>query len=318
MIQNGEYGSPFFRGAVLAPWPNRLEDGYYEFGGQAYSVPINEPGRFVALHGLALDREWVVISRGPDRVRLRLERGSDAGYPFDLSLEMTYSLTAYGMKASLTATNNGESPAPYGCSFHPYFLPGEGLIDDVELRLEAHSWIECRRIDCCPVGPETDIPADYDLRAFPRIGSRHLDATYGAVERDSKGIARVQFGRLDVWWDKTLPWVQVYTTPERDAVAIEPEHMSGQCLSNRHRPRRGRAKKRVAHLDVGLSRTLVTGLDGPLDRAEIESLAVGASGGRGDRDGVAVFEERPGRSVVELDRLLTVPGKFDERSALIR
>ena len=142
MIQNGEYGSPFFRGAVLAPWPNRLEDGYYEFGGQAYSVPINEPGRFVALHGLALDREWVVISRGPDRVRLRLELGSDAGYPFDLSLEMTYSLTADGMKASLTATNNGESPAPYGCSFHPYFLPGEGLIDDVELRLGAHSWIE--------------------------------------------------------------------------------------------------------------------------------------------------------------------------------
>lgn len=230
MVQNGEYGSPYFRGAVLAPWPNRLEDGYYEFGGQAYSVPINEPGRFVALHGLALDREWVVISREPDRVRLRLELGSDAGYPFDLGLEVTYSLTADGMKASLTATNHGESPAPYGCSFHPYFLPGEGLIDDVELRLEAHSWIELSADRLLPVGPEADIPADYDLRAFPRIGSRHLDATYGAVDRDSKGIARVQFGRLDVWWDKTLPWVQVYTTPERDAVAIEPSTCPGNAF----------------------------------------------------------------------------------------
>lgn len=230
MVQNGEYGSPLFRGAVLAPWPNRLEDGYYEFGGQAYSLPINEPDRNVALHGLALDRKWVVISRESDRVRLRLELGSDDGYPFALSLDMIYALTAEGMKASLTATNNGERPAPYGCSFHPYFLPGEGLIDDVELRLKAHSWIELSADRLLPVGPEADIPADYDLRESPRIGSRHLDATYGAVERDPKGIARVQFGRLEVWWDKTLPWVQVYTTPARDAVAIEPSTCPGNAF----------------------------------------------------------------------------------------
>lgn len=230
LCQNGESSPPHFRGVVLAPWPNRLEDGYYEFGGHSYSVPLTEPDRKAALHGLALDRQWAVIEKESDRVRLHLDLGSDTGYPFHIALEMTYALTANGIEASLTATNDGESPAPYGCSFHPYFLPGSGLIDDVELGLEAHSWIELSQDRLLPVGPESVIPPEFDLRESPLIGSRHLDATYGAVARDSEGIAQVRFGQLDVWWDQTLPWVQVYTTPDRDAVAIEPSSCPGNAF----------------------------------------------------------------------------------------
>lgn len=139
-------------------------------------------------------------------------------------------MTDSGSSDVPTATNNGERSAPYGCSFHPYFLPCDGPIDDVELCLDARSWIELSPDRLLPVGPETDIPDDYDLRKVPRIGGRHLDATYGAVERDPKGIARVQFGRLDVWWVDSLPWVQVYTTPGRDAVAIEPSTCPGNAF----------------------------------------------------------------------------------------
>ena len=30
-------------GQILAPWPNRLEDGAYDFGGRRHQVPLNEP-----------------------------------------------------------------------------------------------------------------------------------------------------------------------------------------------------------------------------------------------------------------------------------
>ena len=31
------------RGQVLIPWPNRLQDGRYEFDGRRHQLPLNEP-----------------------------------------------------------------------------------------------------------------------------------------------------------------------------------------------------------------------------------------------------------------------------------
>src|SRR5271156_4647360 len=40
------------RGQVLAPWPNRLGDGSYEFDGVSGSAALDEPSRGNAIHGL--------------------------------------------------------------------------------------------------------------------------------------------------------------------------------------------------------------------------------------------------------------------------
>ena len=37
--------APAFHGMVLAPWPNRLADGAYSFGGRNYQTAISEPSR---------------------------------------------------------------------------------------------------------------------------------------------------------------------------------------------------------------------------------------------------------------------------------
>ena len=46
------------RGQVLIPWPNRLEDGSYEFDGKHYQLPLNEPERRNAIHGLVRWTTW--------------------------------------------------------------------------------------------------------------------------------------------------------------------------------------------------------------------------------------------------------------------
>src|SRR5271169_3475767 len=48
------------RGQVLIPWPNRLEDGSYEFNGCRYQLPLNEPEHRNAIHGLV---RWVHLDR---------------------------------------------------------------------------------------------------------------------------------------------------------------------------------------------------------------------------------------------------------------
>lgn len=44
---------PHYRGATLAPWPNRIVDGRYRFAGATHQLPLTEPTRGHALHGLA-------------------------------------------------------------------------------------------------------------------------------------------------------------------------------------------------------------------------------------------------------------------------
>src|SRR5262245_38745648 len=57
------------RGQVLLPWPNRLADGRYEFGGETLQLPISEPARRNAIHGLVRWSEWDVVEMAASRVR---------------------------------------------------------------------------------------------------------------------------------------------------------------------------------------------------------------------------------------------------------
>jgi aldose 1-epimerase len=40
------------RGQVLIPWPNRLQDGSYEFDGQLHQLDLSEAEQRNAIHGL--------------------------------------------------------------------------------------------------------------------------------------------------------------------------------------------------------------------------------------------------------------------------
>ena len=46
------------RGQVLIPWPNRLQDGSYEFEGRRHRLPLTEPDTRTAIHGLVRWASW--------------------------------------------------------------------------------------------------------------------------------------------------------------------------------------------------------------------------------------------------------------------
>ena len=71
------------RGQVLAPWPNRLEDGAYEFDGRRHELPLTEPERGNAIHGLVRSEPWTVARRTPDSVELEHVL-VEAPRPFDV------------------------------------------------------------------------------------------------------------------------------------------------------------------------------------------------------------------------------------------
>ena len=128
---------PGYRGATLAPWPNRIVDGRYRFDGVEHQLPLTEPARAQALHGLLSWAEFEDRLVLDDRVALAAVIEPQTGYPFRVEVEVEYRLEADGLRQTVTARNIGADAAPWGTGPHPYLVAGPGRVDDWTLTLPA-------------------------------------------------------------------------------------------------------------------------------------------------------------------------------------
>ena len=127
------------RGQILAPWPNRIQDGSYEFEGRTFQLALDEPERRNAIHGLVRWAHWTVVEREADRAALEHRLYPSPGYPFTLDLRAEYSLDDEGLTVRVQATNAGPDACPYGVGAHPYISAGNGLVDELELSVPART-----------------------------------------------------------------------------------------------------------------------------------------------------------------------------------
>ena len=137
--------SPSGRGQVLIPWPNRLEDGRYDFDGRSHELPLNEPEHRNAIHGLVRWATWDVGDRQADRVVMEHVLEPQPGYPFTLQLAIEYALSGAGLRVRTTATNAGSETCPYGSGAHPYLTVGTVTVDPVVMQVPGRTVLESRR-----------------------------------------------------------------------------------------------------------------------------------------------------------------------------
>ncbi|HZD66342.1 MAG TPA: hypothetical protein VE152_09610, partial [Acidimicrobiales bacterium] len=128
-------------GAPLVPWPNRLADGRYRFGGEEHALALTEPEKHNAIHGLLRWRPWRLQLREEARVVVGTRLFPVPGYPFTLDVEIDYVLEEAGLRVATTATNRGAGACPYACGQHPYLAPGDGQVDDCVFELDASTRI---------------------------------------------------------------------------------------------------------------------------------------------------------------------------------
>ena len=94
---------PSHRGATLAPWPNRVVDGRYTFAGVERQLPLTEPARQHALHGLPTWLDFEAIDKGSDHVTLAATIEPQTGYPWRIVVKTTFSLGPDGLTQTVTA-----------------------------------------------------------------------------------------------------------------------------------------------------------------------------------------------------------------------
>lgn len=226
---------PNFRGAFVAPWPNRIEDGRYTFDGVDHELPINEPERGTALHGLVHDVLWTPREHTASSVTLACTIEPTVAYPFEVALEVRFSVDAQGFRTAVTATNTGSRRAPYGVCPHPYLVAGPSPLDAWVLELPAATVLTVTPDRLLPVAKEPVAGTPFDFRTAHALGDVQIDHAFTDLERDAAGRAMVRVTDLAAGtgtamvWDESCPWVQIHTAdlplkPEstRLGLAVEP------------------------------------------------------------------------------------------------
>jgi aldose 1-epimerase len=220
------------RGQALIPWPNRLQDGSYEFDGRRHQLALNEPERHNAIHGLVRWAAWTVSTREPHRVVMEHILYPQPGYPFALRLSIEYTLSGSGLRVQTTAENVGRNPCPYGGGAHPYLTLGTPTVDGLILRVPARTILRSDERGL-PIGREVVENTEFDFREPRRVGSTKLDHAFTDLERDENGLAQVKLRdpdhgtRVSLWVDVSYPYLMLFTgdpLPDvhRRSLAVEP------------------------------------------------------------------------------------------------
>jgi aldose 1-epimerase len=217
---------PSGRGQLLVPWPNRIEDGRYEFDGRSFQLPLDEPEHRNAIHGLVRWSHWSIADRTADSVAFEHVLYPQPGYPFALELRVEYSLSEQGLSVRTEATNSGSDSAPYGAGSHPYLAVQQELVDDVELRVPAATVLLADERGI-PVGSGSVTDEGLDFRDSRAVGSIKLDHCFTELEREGDGRARVAVGTTTLWADESYPYLMIFTGDglpdvERRSIAVEP------------------------------------------------------------------------------------------------
>lgn len=250
------------RGQVLIPWPNRIEDGAYEFDGQHHQLPIDDPEEQDAIHGLVRWAAWSVGEREPHRVVMEHRIHPRPGYPFSLVVSVEYSLAEDGLTVGTTATNVGARACPYGCGAHPYLTAGTEKVDSTLLRAPGRTVLLSNERGI-PVDTESVEETEYDFRRGKRIGATKLDHAFTDLERDEDGLARVSLRdpdgsrELTLWVDESCRYLMLFTGDpladvNRRSLAVEPM----TCPPNAFR-----SGEALIRLEPGSSYTSSWGID---------------------------------------------------------
>ncbi len=110
LAQTGS-GSFYWGSFPMVPYPGRIRNGSFDFGGRRVNLPLNMPPH--AIHGTVLDRPWTVV----DERTISIDLGP--AWPFAGRVTQGFDLEGDRLRVSLTL--EADEPMPGAVGWHPWF-----------------------------------------------------------------------------------------------------------------------------------------------------------------------------------------------------
>jgi len=214
-----------FKSCKLSPFACRIKSAEYKFGETTYNID-----KFLlngsALHGLLYDAVFEVITRHVDdekaSVILKYKyKGNEKGYPFHYDCLIKYQLQK-GNTLHITTEiiNKSDGLIPIQDGWHPYFTFG-GKIDELELEFQSKEKVEMDR-DMLPTGKL--FPYD-TFNSLKKIGDISFDDCFALNFAECQPLCVLRDAakkiQLEIHPSKHYPYLQIYTPPHRNSIALE-------------------------------------------------------------------------------------------------
>ncbi len=196
----------------LVPYSNRLGYRRFRWRGQDHTTRANVEGSPHSMHGLGWQRPWRIVASSALEVVLELRHEGDADWPFAFTVRQYFALNAASFSARLQLTNDGADEQPAGFGWHPYFVRRARSRLHIEL---SDRW-----------------DADATLLPTRKVAQHGIDSDLSHLDFDNcfegwRGPARIRDERFSLQLASSLPYLVVYTPPDRDYFCVEPvSHVS--------------------------------------------------------------------------------------------
>jgi aldose 1-epimerase len=191
----------------MVPYSNRQAFANMQWQGSTYALTPNFAPEPHAIHGAGWDRAWGVVTGSASSITLQLQHAADARWPFDFFATQTIVLTGDALTLQMSVTNTAEMPAPVGLGWHPYFAK--------------------HGPDHLAFGAQGRWEMNADKLPTARLANTGLNQDCAELSVDHcfdgcTGPLHLRNARFAISVSSDLPYLVVFTRPDRDNIAIEP------------------------------------------------------------------------------------------------
>lgn len=214
-----------FLGTKLSPFVCRLKKGKYHFHQKEFTIEKYYNGDH-ALHGLLYDQAFRITDQQANENKASVSmmheyRAMDHGYPFFYDCIVTYELEKENtLKVTTAVINKDENKIPLQDGWHPYFTI-EAKIDDLELQFAAKEMVAFNS-ELIPTGERTAYTGFTSLKKF---GQTVLDNCFVLDRSKQQPMCLLRNTekkiQIEIHPDESYPYLQLYTPPHRNSIAIE-------------------------------------------------------------------------------------------------
>lgn len=229
-----------YKGSILAPFPNRINHGAYTFEGKTHQLFKNFPHEDNAIHGLVYNKIFKITSEKSNnqfgQITATYEFTKAQGFEFPFEINITYKLSNEGLSIDCNAKAM-EGNLPFGLGWHPYFKL-EDKIDNLSLSIPSKSYLE---VDGRLIPTMTDIPYE-NYHKLAKLNDTKFDTCFRidpSLCTENQGIIVIkneaknyELKIIMETGDEKYKFIQIYTPPARDCIAIEPMTCAPDALNN--------------------------------------------------------------------------------------
>ncbi|NLP58236.1 aldose 1-epimerase [Lutibacter sp. B1] len=220
-----------FNSSLLFPFPNRISNGKYTFKTVNYKLACNETALNNTLHGFVYNKSFKVKNTEVSKeiasvIFSYTDEGKSKGFPFSYQLDVTYTFTKEKMSVNFTVFNNGDKSFPFGIGWHPYFKTsnlGESILN---FNADNQYSLDEKMI------PQNEIPLKFKTPLL--LKDMFLDDCF--ITKQSTSSLKTNNYAIEIDFSSKTPnsFLQVYTPPTRDSIAIEPMTCAPNSFNNKN------------------------------------------------------------------------------------